>query len=161
VGDAQSGHEKTLTALMGVLAGAGCIFGAGMLDTGVAFDPAVLVMDNEWAEMIMQVSRGIVVNDETLMVDEIHKVGPHGDFLSLDSTLKHMREQSQPQLMERRGREEWEADGATDLYTRCLAKARQLLKTHVVEPLDPDVVAQMRAFVRACDAEKGVTYAGD
>ena len=81
---------------MGVLAGAGNVFGAGMLDTGVAFDPAILVMDNEWAEMLMQVSRGIVVNDETLMVDEIHKVGPHGDFLSLDSTLKHMREQSQP-----------------------------------------------------------------
>jgi trimethylamine---corrinoid protein Co-methyltransferase len=146
---------------MGVLAGAGTVFGAGMLDTGVAFDPAILVMDNEWAEMLMQVSRGIVVNDETLMVDEIHKVGPHGDFLSLDSTLKHMREQSQPVLMERRGREDWEADGATDLYTRCLAKARELLKTHEVPQIDADVQAEMRAFVKACDAEKGVSYDGD
>lgn len=146
---------------MGVLAGAGNVFGAGMLDTGVAFDPAILVMDNEWAEMIMHVARGIVVNDETLMVDEIHKVGPHGDFLSLDSTLKHMREQSQPQLMERRGREEWQADGGTDLYTRCLAKAREILNEYEPPQIDADVQTEMRAFVKKCDAEKGVSYDGD
>ena len=146
---------------MGVLAGAGTIFGAGILDTGVAFDPAALVMDNEWADMIMQVSRGIVVNDETLMVDEIHKIGPHGDFLSLDSTLKHMREQSQPVLMERRDREAWLADGGTDLYTRCVVKAREILETHEPPQIDADVQAEMRAFVKACDAEKGVSYDGD
>jgi trimethylamine--corrinoid protein Co-methyltransferase len=146
---------------MGVLAGAGNIFGAGMLDTGVAFDPAVLVMDNEWAEMIMHISRGIVVNDETLMVDEIHKVGPHGDFLSLDSTLKHMREQSQPVLMERRDRDAWLADGGTDLYTRCLARAREILKTYEPPQIDADIQAEMRAFVQTCDAERGVHYDGD
>jgi trimethylamine--corrinoid protein Co-methyltransferase len=146
---------------MAVLAGAGNVFGAGMLDTGVAFDPAILVMDNEWADMLMQVSRGIVVNDETLMVDEIHKVGPHGDFLSLDSTLKHMREQSQPVLMERRDREAWLADGGTDLYTRCLATARQLLTDYQPAQIDADVQAEMRAFVQRCDAEKGVQYDGD
>jgi trimethylamine---corrinoid protein Co-methyltransferase len=146
---------------MAVLAGAGNVFGAGMLDTGVAFDPAILVMDDEWAGMLMQVSRGIVVNDETLMVDEIHRVGPHGDFLSLDSTLKHMREQSQPVLMERRDREAWLADGGTDLYTRCLAKAREILKEYEPPQIDAGVQAEMRAFVKACDTVKGVHYDGD
>jgi trimethylamine---corrinoid protein Co-methyltransferase len=118
-------------------------------------------MSDEWADMIAQVSRGIVVNDETLMVNEIHKVGPHGDFLSLESTLKHMREQSQPVLMERRDREAWLAEGGTDLYQRCRVRAREILETHEVEQIDAERQAEMRAFVKACDAQKGVHYDGD
>ena len=73
------------------LAGASIIYGAGMIESGVTFDCAQLVMDNEFAQMIKFVVNGICVDDELLMVDEIHKVGPFGDFLSLDSTYRHMR----------------------------------------------------------------------
>ena len=138
------------------LAGASIIYGAGMIESGVTFDCAQLVMDNEFAAMIKFVVNGIGVNDELLMVDEIHKVGAFGDFLSLDSTYKHMREQSQPRLLDRRVREEWQSDGATDLYARSQAKAREIIETHVPEPLDADIVKEMRAFVAQADQERGV-----
>ena len=138
------------------LAGASIIYGAGMIESGVTFDCAQLVMDNEFAAMIKFVVNGISVNDELLMVDEIHKVGAFGDFLSLDSTFKHMREQSQPKLLDRRVREEWQSDGATDLYARSQAKAREIIETHVPEPLDADIVKEMRAFVTRADQERGV-----
>ena len=67
-----------------------------------------------------------------------------------------MREQSQPRLLDRRVREEWQTDGATDLYTRSLAQAREIIETHVPEPLDADIVKEMRAFVQAADQERGV-----
>ena len=138
------------------LAGASIIYGAGMIESGVTFDCAQLVMDNEFAKMIKFVVGGIRVDDESLMVDEIHRVGAFGDFLSLDSTYKHMREQSQPRLLDRRVREEWQMDGATDLYTRSRAQAREIIENHRPEPLDADVVRQMRAFVQAADQERGV-----
>ena len=138
------------------LAGASIIYGAGMIESGVTFDCAQLVMDNEFAAMIKFVVNGIGVSDELLMVDEIHKVGAFGDFLSLDSTYKHMREQSQPRLLDRRVREEWQSDGATDLYARSQAKAREIIETHVPEPLDADIVKEMRAFVAQADQERGV-----
>ena len=138
------------------LAGASIIYGAGMIESGVTFDCAQLVMDNEFAAMIKFVVNGIGVNDELLMVDEIHKVGAFGDFLSLDSTYAHMREQSQPKLLDRRVREEWQSDGATDLYARSQAKAREIIETHVPEPLDADIVKEMRAFVTRADQERGV-----
>jgi len=138
------------------LAGASIIYGAGMIESGVTFDCAQLVMDNEFAAMIKFVVNGVGVSDELLMVDEIHKVGAFGDFLSLDSTYKHMREQSQPRLLDRRVREEWQSDGATDLYARSQAKAREIIETHVPEPLDADVVKEMRAFVARADQERGV-----
>ena len=138
------------------LAGASIIYGARMIESGVTFDCAQLVMDNEFAGMIKFVVNGIDVNDELLMVDEIHKVGAFGDFLSLDSTYRHMREQSQPRLLDRRVREEWQSDGATDLYARSQAKAREIIEPHVPEPLDADIVKEMRAFVQAADQERGV-----
>ena len=36
--DAQSGHEKTLTAVLPALAGANVIYGLGMLESGVTLD---------------------------------------------------------------------------------------------------------------------------
>jgi trimethylamine--corrinoid protein Co-methyltransferase len=138
------------------LAGASIIYGAGMIESGVTFDCAQLVMDDEFAAMIKFVVNGIRVDDELLMVDDIHKVGAFGDFLSLDSTYRHMREQSQPRLLDRRVREDWQSDGATDLYARSLARAREIIESWRPQPLDADVAAEMRAFVQRADQERGV-----
>ena len=62
-------------------------------------------MDNEFARMIKHTVAGIPVDDEALMVDEVHAVGAFGDFLSRASTLRHMRQQSQPKLVDRRVRQ--------------------------------------------------------
>jgi len=126
-----------------------------MTESGVTFDHAQLVMDNELIKMIRMVVMGIPVNDETLMVDDIVKVGAFGDYLSLDSTLKLMRSLSQPKLLDRRVREEWEVE-KTDLYTRSQREARRILETHKPEPLPDDVRAQLRTIVAQADKEAGV-----
>ena len=127
-----------------------------MIESGVTFDFGQLVMDNEIARMIKFTVAGIAVTDETLAVEDIAKVGAFGDFLSLDATLKHMRELSQPVVLDRRVREDWEARGATDLATRARAKALELVETHEPLPLDPDVAQQIRGIIEAADREKGV-----
>jgi len=137
------------------LAGAGDIYGAGMTESGVTFDPAVLVMDDEWIAMIRYFLGGIRVDAETLAGADIAAVGPFGDFLSLPSTYAHMREQSQPRLMDRRVREEWAADGATDMYERARRRACEILESHRREPLDEEVKRQMRAIVARADRERG------
>ena len=138
------------------MAGANQIYGAGMIESGVTFDLGQLVMDNEIARMIKFVVGGIAVTDETMAVDDIAKVGAFGDFLSLDATLKHMRELSQPEVLDRRVREDWESRGATDLATRTRARALELVESHQPLPIDPDVAAQVRRIIEAADREKGV-----
>ena len=110
------------------MAGANLIYGLGMLESGVTFDYGQLLMDCEFARLIKFALRGIPVSDELLMTDDIHAVGAHGDFLSLDSTYKHMRAQSQPRLIDRRVREDWVAAGASDLCQRATAEAGDCLK---------------------------------
>jgi trimethylamine---corrinoid protein Co-methyltransferase len=152
VSDVQVGHEKTLTALVPALAGASLIYGSGMTESGVTFDCAQFVLDNEFARMIRRVVGGVTVNDETLLVEDIHKVGPFGDYLSLDSTLKGMRGPSTSTLFDRRVREDWEADGAKDAYQVAREKALEILESHQPAPVDPDVAAQVHRIVEEVDA---------
>ena len=127
-----------------------------MIESGVTFDFGQLVMDNEIARMIKHVVAGIPVDDETLAVEDIAKVGAFGDFLSLDATLRHMRELSQPTVLDRRVREDWEERGATDLAARTRARALEVIDTHEPLPLDADVAKQIRGIIAAADREKGV-----
>jgi trimethylamine--corrinoid protein Co-methyltransferase len=156
VGDAQTGHEKTLTGLLAALAGANLIYGLGMLESGITMDFGQLVLDNEIARLIKFTVAGISVNDETLAVEDIARVGSFGDFLSLDATYKHMREQSMPKLLDRRVREDWVSAGSTDAHTRATTEARRILETHQPEPLPDAVLEKLRAIVHEAEVELGV-----
>jgi len=122
----------------------------------MTFDFGQLVLDAEIARLVKQFVRGIRVDDETLAVDDIHAVGSHGDFLALDATMKHMRELSQPELIDRRVREEWLERGGGDVYQRALGKARRLLETHEPLPLPDGVPAELRRIIAGAERELGV-----
>ncbi len=138
------------------MAGANLIYGLGMIEMGMTIDYGQLVMDNEFAKMIKFLLKGIPVNDETLAVDVIREVGIGRDFLSHEHTYRHMRSQSQPVLMDRNMREDWEAAGRTDLYQRSLAQARHILETHKPDPLPDGVLSTLRSTVDDAEEELGV-----
>jgi trimethylamine:corrinoid methyltransferase-like protein len=68
-----------------------------------------------------------------------------------------MRELSQPTILDRRVREDWESRGATDLAQRARAGALDLLESHQPAPIDADVAAQVLGIIEAADHERGVT----
>ncbi len=139
------------------MAGANLIYGLGMIEMGMTIDYGQMVMDNEFARMIKYLVQGIAVNDETLAVDVIKEIGVGKNFLSHASTYKHMRTQSQPKLIDRRMREDWQAAGGTDIYQRALEEARYILESHKPDPLPDDVLAAIRAIVEEAEAELGVS----
>ncbi len=135
------------------MAGANLIYGLGMIESGVTFDFGQLVMDNDFARMIKYAVNGILVNDETLAVDAIKEVGIGKHFLDHDTTFKYMRDQSQPESIDRSIREEWEKAGKTDIYQRACEKARDILENHKPDPLPNNVLATMRSIVEDAEAE--------
>jgi trimethylamine--corrinoid protein Co-methyltransferase len=154
--DAQSGHEKTITGLLPALAGANVIYGSGMLEMGITFDLAQLVMDHEIANMILHSLQGIPVNDETLSVDIIKEMGIGKDYLAHESTFRYMRSQSQAKLIDRRMREDWEAAGSPDIYTRAHDKVIEILETYEPPSLPDDVLTTIRSIVEEAEKEMGV-----
>ncbi len=127
-----------------------------MIEMGMTIDYGQMVMDNEFARMIKYLVQGIPVNDETLAVEVIKEIGVGKDFLSHGSTYKHMRTQSQPNLIDRRMREDWEASGRKDIYQRALEEARYILENHKPDPLPDDVLAAIRSIVEEAEAELGI-----
>ena len=149
--DGQSAHHKTLGGLASALAGANLIHGAGGLDCGVTFDWGELAIDNEICHTIRQVVAGIGVSDASMLVEEICAVGPSGHYLERDSTLRHMRELSDPKLFDRRPREEW-LDDPTDLAARGKAEAKRILEEYEPESLPEEVAEQIEAALAKAES---------
>jgi trimethylamine--corrinoid protein Co-methyltransferase len=124
-----------------------------MLESGVTFDYGQLVMDNEFAAMIKHVVNGIPVDDESLAVDVIDKVGPFSQFISEKHTFTHMKKMSQPKLIDRRVRDKWVKAGSRSMHALATDKAREIYENHKPEPLPEDVLARMRAIVARTEEE--------
>ena len=135
------------------MAGANLIYGLGMLESGVTFDYGQLVMDNEFAEMIKHVVNGIPVNEDTLAVDIIGRVGSQGQFITEKHTFENMKKMSQPALIDRRVRDKWEQAGGQTMHEKAMDKARDILANHKPTPLSDEVKSQMRSIVENCEAE--------
>ena len=149
------GHEKTLTGLIPALAGANLIYGPGMLESGITFDYAQLVLDSEFIRMINYVLRGFAVDKESLAVDVISTAAASGDFISQRHTLVHMDQHSRPELIDRSRMQKWEAAGARDSYQRALEKTRYILQNHQPEPLPEKVLADIRSIITETEEELG------
>lgn len=153
--DAQAGHEKTMTALLPALAGANLIYGLGMLELGVTFSYAQLVIDNEIAGMCKRVVRGVDVTDDTMAVELIKKVGAGKDFLAQKHTREYMgSEQSKVNFIDRRMRGAWQKRGGKDLAEAATEHARYLLENHKVPELPADVLSKLRSIVEGAEAEE-------
>ena len=136
------------------MAGTNLIYGAGMLDSGLIFSYAQLVIDNDIFKMIRKVMQGMHIDDENLAVYIIKSVGPGGDFLMQDHTMKYMRTlPSAPNLIYRGNRENWLASGGKGLAERAAERVAEIMANHKPEPLSDDAKSALRAIVEESDAE--------
>jgi len=135
------------------------IYGLGMLESGITFDYAQLVLDCEFARMIKFTVQGIEVTDDTLALDVTKAVGVGGDYLMEDHTFERMRNQSRAELIDRSMRSRWEAGGSTDAYQRAVETVRWILKNHHPEPLPDHVLKRVRAIVVEAEKEMGIDNA--
>lgn len=147
VSDVQAGMEKAQSLIQVALSGANFIHhAAGMLDEMSTIAYEEFVLDNEMLGMAMRAVRGIEVNDETLAVEVIDRVGPGGHFLRDEHTRRHMRSELYypSPVFDRQTRDLWEQDGSSDAWERARSVARRILEEHQAEPLDTEIDAWIR-----------------
>jgi len=89
------------------------------------------------------------------MATELIKQAHHiKDFLHQRHTVKHMREQSRPNLFDRKTRGSWQGGGGgKDLTGIAGETALRVINMHQVEPLDDDVKKTLREIVEAAGKE--------
>jgi trimethylamine---corrinoid protein Co-methyltransferase len=147
VPDAQAAHESASTAMLAALAGGNFIHEAfGMLDGAMTVSYAQYVIDNDIVGSCLRTLRGIEINRDTLAYDIIAKVGPGGNYLSEDHTVKYMRTESYlPQASDRQQYQRWMDAGSKDSWKKAEEVAAQLIgeSSEVIVPAEID--AKVRA----------------
>ena len=145
--DAQAAAETAFSCLASALAGANLIHDAGgWLDHGSLASPAFMVLVNEILYMVKQFGRGIPVNDETLALDLMDKIGPGGNYLSDDHTLRHYKDNWYSNLFDRSIYANWVERGGKHFDERLRNKTTKLMK-HQPKPLPEDVAASLRRWL--------------
>jgi len=148
--DAQSGMETSEVTFLAMQAGSNLSHDVGYLDFGLTGALEQIVIVDEFIAMNRRLLGGIEVNRDTLAVDAIAETGPGGHYMTSDHTYRYMREvQWRPTILNRKGREKWEAEGSLDLAEKARRKARQILETHEVAPLPAVVAGKLETLVAA------------
>ncbi len=146
VNDAQMGYETGMSAVAGVLAGMDMLNMGGLLDALKAFDFAKAVIDDEMAQMLKRIKRGIAFNEEELGLEVIAKVKPGGSFLMEPHTVKRMKNEALlTKLADRDARPIWEKKGSLDIEAHAMLKVNEILSRHTEPLLSPEQEARLRA----------------
>jgi len=121
---------------------------------GMTFSFGQLVIDDEIAAMVKRVVCGVGFDDELMGVDLIKEIGIGGHFLTQRHIMDHLEtEQIQATIIDRRVREEWEADGSKSLRQTAREKAKALLETHTPDPLPDEMVKELKRIVKTAEGQ--------
>ena len=158
--DAQAGYETAVALLVSVMAGINYNTSVGVIGPGeIGINLEKIVLDNDLIGYIKRVMEGINVSDETLAVDVIEEVGPGGTFLGHPHTRKWFKkEMTFPKVFERASLSEWQRAGSKDARQRANERAREILKHHWPEPLDPDIKKRLIEYVKKIEKEEAHNY---
>jgi trimethylamine--corrinoid protein Co-methyltransferase len=146
--DGQSTLERTNFTFLAGLAGAHVLSGAGMLEQGITFSHAQLVIDDEINSALYTALEGFPVDDEHLGMDAIDSVGAGGNFLADEHTIKFLRGERQlPEILYRNSRARWEAEGSKGFKERAKERARDIIQNHQPNPLPDDTTKALDELV--------------
>jgi trimethylamine--corrinoid protein Co-methyltransferase len=146
--DEQAAVERSLNLVLPALAGANLLAGAGFIETIRTASFAQIVIDNEVLGMVYRIMRAVNVEDETLAVELIDRVGPGGSFLADKHTRRHaLSEHFIPTIFDRNVRETWERKGSRDATQVAKEKAEEILRKHRPGELGKDVQRELDSIM--------------
>jgi len=144
--DAQSGYETGMSGVAGLLAGMDMFNIGGLIDALKTFDFAKAVIDDEIAQNLKRVRRGVKFDEEELAVPLIKEIGPGGSFIVHPHTIKRMKTEAiLTKMADRDMRTIWEKKGATDIHAKAMEKAKQIMTMNTETLISPELDEQLRA----------------
>ena len=143
--DGQATLEAALSLFIAASSGANLIHDVGSyLNFGLTGSLELVTICDEIISMITYILKGIEVNDETLALDVITKVGPGGHFITQKHTLDFLRKEHwMPTLLDRQMRDRWVKNGSKDLLERAREKTKKILSDHNPSPLPADIEKEL------------------
>ncbi len=156
VPDAQAGYEFSYSALLCAQAGGSIISGLGVLEKGITFDYAKLMMDVEMSNFLTRVIEGMKISPENLALEIIDEVGQEGEYLTHTHTFDHMREQSTVNIFNRLKRPDWQEEGEKYLFEKAYKEAENLISNHRPDLLSKSQLEDISELISQYELELGI-----
>jgi trimethylamine--corrinoid protein Co-methyltransferase len=103
-------------------------------------------MDDEIIGMACKILKSIEVDEEHMAYDAIKEVGPGGNYLLSDHTLRFIRNEyfQSNGVSHKSGRQEWEIDGSLDARERAKRIAKNILAAPEQPKIPQDIATEIR-----------------
>jgi len=142
----QAGAEGMMSGLTAAAAGADSLIAVGTLDAVQSQSFAKVVLDCETVGMIRRYVREQTLDEAQALIDDIVEVGIGGHFLGRRSTRRRYRSgEIWPATVFQRG--PFADYVARSLVGDAVERARELLASHEVPPLDDDAEREIREII--------------
>ncbi|MFO7761313.1 MAG: trimethylamine methyltransferase family protein [Desulfobia sp.] len=149
--DEQAAIEMSTNLYYAFLSGANLVHDVGYMDSGLTASLDSLVMCDEIIGMIKQIGKGINTEEEYMALQLIDKVGPGGEYLTSDHTLKHYKEWFQPRLQDRSDYDTWEREGKKIMIDRIRQERERILSQHIPDPIDENVLKELKKIIEEAE----------
>jgi trimethylamine--corrinoid protein Co-methyltransferase len=133
--DEQAASDATSSILVALMTGQHLAHDIGYIEAGLTTSPEMIVFSAEIINRMRHFMQGMSFDADSLALELIQQVGPGGDFLKTDHTLKNFRTFWQPTLFNRRRMHDWQKKGAKRLAGQLREKTVALMEAHQPEPL--------------------------
>ncbi len=144
--DAQSGYESLMVLLTSIMNGMNfMLHSAGLLENYMTMSYEKFVIDDELLGMAKSYARGFPVNEDTLAVDTIIKVGSGGNYIADEHTFNHMKDMRIPIVS---ARENYAGvKELTDTAQRAHEYCKTVLQDYQAPPFDEKIEAELNKFI--------------
>ncbi len=137
--DGQAMIEGASSVFFSALTGGDLCHDVGYTESAMTGSLFQLCAMDEAIGYARRITRGIEVNDDTLAVDVINKVGPNNHYLREPHTRRYYKsEYFYPKLLDRQDFENWESSGSLTMKDRTIARVHDLLAAHKPAPIKPE-----------------------
>ncbi len=134
--DEQAITEGSLSVFFSALTGGDLCHDVGYTESGMTGSVFQLAAMDESIGYARRITRGIEVNEDTLAVEAINRVGPNGHYLKDEHTRRYYKsEYWLPNLCDRTSFEDWTLMGAKSFKDRTVARVQKILAEHEQVPL--------------------------
>jgi trimethylamine--corrinoid protein Co-methyltransferase len=157
VPDVRAGLDKGLTNLAAALCGVEVIHNgvSGLMAGGMAISFEQFIIDNEIARWIDRFLQGIEVNQETLAFEIIQAVGPGGQYLDQEHTVKRFRrEHLISRLLSHSNQLEWPTSEAEDLVFQARRQVENMLSDQQPAALDRSTQEAIQSILTRIGGEQ-------
>jgi trimethylamine--corrinoid protein Co-methyltransferase len=141
--DEQAAADAVFSVQTALLCGTNLIHDVGYLEAGLITSPEMMVFTADMIGMMRHFTDGFGTGAEELALEVITAVGPGGNYLGEDHTMRHFREYWQPALFDRQRFDSWQAAGSKGLRARVREKTMDILSSHRGSPLADATVGEV------------------